>query len=383
MANIIKKIFDFFASIGLSCVLFLFLLLLTYLGTLYQVEHGLYEAQKKYFESFFLIHYAFGAAPIPLPGTYLLLVVFFLNMVCGAIVKARKGWSKLGILIAHGGIIVLLVGSFVTFTFSTNGNMMILENEQSDYFESSHDWEITVSEVGSSQTPLEYVITQEEFGVKGSRTFAFPDVPFELSISNFMKNSMPMGGSGTAGSANKVIDGFYLAEQPPAQNDRPNIAGAYAKLKETSSGSIQEGIIWGGSQSPFIATVSGRKWAVDMHKQRWQLPFTVVLKKFTHEKHPRTNMPKVFRSDITRIENGLDQEIEISMNAPMRHKGYTFFQSSYQPGPNNRMYSVFSVVKNPADKAPLYSCIIITFGMTLHFMQKLFRYLKKENAKLK
>ena len=35
------------------------------------------------------------------------------------------------------------------------------------------------------------------------------------------------------------------------------------------------------------------------------------------------------------------------------------------------MYSVFEVVKNPADKWPEYSLYIVTFGMLVTFLTKL------------
>ncbi len=65
------------------------------------------------------------------------------------------------------------------------------------------------------------------------------------------------------------------------------------------------------------------------------------------------------------------------MNKPLRRDGYVLFQSSWGPsdaGPNDRLFSVFSVVKNPADQWPLIACLITTLGMSIHFGRKLFRY---------
>ena len=49
----LKKLFaslsSFLASFGFAAILLVFLTLLTWLGTLEQVEHGLFETQKKYF----------------------------------------------------------------------------------------------------------------------------------------------------------------------------------------------------------------------------------------------------------------------------------------------------------------------------------------------
>ena len=82
---------------------------------------------------------------------------------------------------------------------------------------------------------------------------------------------------------------------------------------------------------------------------------------------------------MVKIEGDERSDILIRMNEPLRHKGYTFFQASFREDPQTRVLSsTFAVVKNPADQYPLYGCIIITFGMLLHFGAKLLRHLKME-----
>ena len=66
------------------------------------------------------------------------------------------------------------------------------------------------------------------------------------------------------------------------------------------------------------------------------------------------------------------------MNEPLRRKGYTLFQTNWGPQdvPNpQRLYSVFEVVRNPADQWPLWSCLVIAFGLLWHFSSKLIRYI--------
>ena len=93
IVRLAKGVFAFFASYGLSIVLLLLLILLTFLGTLQQVDEGLYQVQQRYFGSLFAIHWVGGAIPVPLPGAYLLLLLGFVNVICGGIVRARKGWE--------------------------------------------------------------------------------------------------------------------------------------------------------------------------------------------------------------------------------------------------------------------------------------------------
>ncbi len=121
-----------------------------------------------------------------------------------------------------------------------------------------------------------------------------------------------------------------------------------------------------------------------LRKKEFALPFTIRLEDFIHEMHPGTRMASNFESVVTKVEDGSERQINIRMNEPLRHEGYTFFQASWGPqnaGPNQALFSVFEVVRNPADQWPLYACYIISFGLSLHFLQKLYRYLQRERRR--
>ena len=133
-----------FSSLGLSVVLLILLGLLTWLGTLEQVELGLYETQKKYFDSFFLVHHA-GPLAVPLPGANLVMCLLFVNLLVGGMVRLRKGWEMTGILIVHGGIAFLLVAGFIKMYHSDDGHVTLFETQRSSYFQSYHRWELSIS----------------------------------------------------------------------------------------------------------------------------------------------------------------------------------------------------------------------------------------------
>lgn len=104
------------------------------------------------------------------------------------------------------------------------------------------------------------------------------------------------------------------------------------------------------------------------------MPFTLKLDEFTADFHPGTLRASKFVSKVSRSENGSQAKVTIQMNEPMRYEGLTFFQASFGPpgaGPNDKMYSVFEIVKNPADQWPKYSLYIVTFGMAVTFITKL------------
>jgi hypothetical protein len=86
---------------------------------------------------------------------------------------------------------------------------------------------------------------------------------------------------------------------------------------------------------------------------------------------------------VTKIEGATAQQVHITMNEPMRHRGFTFYQSSWGPqrgsGP---LWSQFSVVRNPSDQVPLISCLIIAAGLLFHFGRKLMLHVMRESKRV-
>jgi hypothetical protein len=382
--NLLRAVFQFFSSFGLAVVLLLLMLVVVFLGTMYQVDHGLFAAQEKYFNSFFVVHHFFDWLPMTLPGGYLLMSLFMVNIVLGGIVRIRKNKRTVGIIIGHLGVIVMIVGGAVTFHYSDSGNMQLYEGETSDEFESYYDWTIEVGRVGDSN--LLHVIDERQFDDLGPgkrRTFTNPEWPFDVVVSNYAKNAWPVRERG--GEGGMAIDGFRLEPLPLEKEAEMNLPGVYVTAVDKETGATTDGILWGMSLQPLTVEAGGADWAVGLARKRWKVPFQVTLDEFVRELHPGTDMPASFESFITKREAGKpDEKIHIYMNQPLRYHGYTFFQASWGPqnaGPDTRLFSVFAVVRNPADQWPLVACIIVGIGMTLHFGQRLYRYLRKETTR--
>ncbi|MDA1043970.1 MAG: cytochrome c biogenesis protein ResB [Verrucomicrobia bacterium] len=380
LVDIGDRIVRFLASYAFAVVILSFLLVLTFLGTLEQVDHGLYAVQKKYFDSLFLIHQLFGRLPILLPGVYLLMSLLFVNLTVGGIIRVRRSWRHPGTLIMHGGILVLLLGGFVAHHFSTSGNMQLYEGRSSNEFTSYYDWVIELRQRDEQGGTTVYSIgpnTLKHLRPGEERNFHHDALPFDVNVAGYAINSRPRPSGGN--SAFVSVDGFYLQSLPRDPEAEANVAGAYVTLTEKGGGASHEAIVWGFEFAPFVTTIGGTSWSVGMVRQKWELPFTILLDDFTVEMHPNTGIAKVFLSDVTKIEGRSQEKIKITMNEPFRYKGYTLFQSTWGPSnaePGTPLYSGFSVVSNPADHWPLVSCIIVAIGMLIHFLQRLFVHLR-------
>ena len=391
--SLLGKIYDFLSGFHLATATLLLLLVLTWLATLEQIDHGLYPTLNKYFswKSVFFVPELNGKKlPLILPGGYYVSALLLLNMILGGIVRIKKGPKQIGNLISHFGIVFMLLGGGVAHHFSERGNMAVGEGETSDTAEDYFEYVIEVAEVKDGKHEEIHVVRGKYLtdltGGK-SRIFDFEGIPFALEVSGYLKNAQPVSALERApAEGERVTDDYYLAEKPSDVTTERNLAGAYARVIFEDGKKSEPFILAGASFYPFTVRDGDRLFTVDMRKRLWPMPFEVKLDTFKADFHPGTSRPAKFVSDISRLENGQSSEVTIQMNEPMRYEGFTFFQASYGPpgaGPGDRMYSVFEVVKNPADKWPEYSLYVVAFGMLVTFLTKLGGHLGATSRKRK
>lgn len=382
MKKSIQLIVRFLSSYALACIILVLLTLLTYLGTIEQARLGLYLTKQKYFESFFLIHYLPGGLPLPLPGVYLLLIIFSINLILGGLLRLKRRPSHIGLFIIHGGILYLLVAGLVTHEFAYDGQMTLAEGQTSNRFQSYHDWEIALVDVTDPDDPVEYLIPEDQFEhLRGdqSRVFQHPELPFDARLSGFAENAQVVPKGPMFDAPMPVVDGFFVNPIRPEKDNEFNMAAVYVTLLDKEGDGERREILWARSLLPLTLEAGDRTWALWLRRQTWSLPFSIQLTDFQHEYYPGTRRPRNYQSDVVKIENGAEQPVKIRMNEPLRHAGFTFFQASFREEPERgEVYSTFAVVRNPADHWPLYSLYVITAGLIIHFGQRLLRYLKTE-----
>jgi len=382
---VLKSVLDFFSSLGLSCALLILLALLTYLGTIDQVENGLFDAQKKYFESF-IVWNAIG--PFPLPGAYAVMSVLFVNLLLGGLVRIRKSWATAGVIIGHIGILMMLGAGLVKFHWSKEGHVLLYEGQSKSEFQSYYDWELVLFVPTANETLREYPIAPKDVEAstgEHGRVFRDPALPFELQVSHYMRNCRAMR-KGPMFEVNvPVIEGVFLNEMKPEIEAEQNVAGVYVSAR-APDGSHSDVVVQGSTEdeAPQELRIGGNSYGIQLRKQKFPMPFSVRLDKFTKENQPRIDMAKRFSSDVSISEPQGTRGVKISMNEPLRDKGLVLYQASWGPSnakPGERLFSTLAVVDNPSDKWPLISCIVIAAGMLLHFSRKLVRHVRLEGSK--
>ncbi len=376
----LRQAYDFLSGFKLATALLLLLGLLTWFATLEQIDQGLHPTLRKYFSwrSLWLLPEVNGKiVPLPLPGGYWVCALLLVNMILGGIVRIRKGWRQIGNLIAHFGIIFMLVAGGVSHHFTQRGNMAIEEGTVSNTAEDYFEYVVEVAEIIDGEPQNIRVIGGDEIDGLGSthRNFILPDFPFDLQLAGYLRNALPVSANERAPDRSQVIaDGYWLMERPGEVNAELNTAAIYGRVLREDGTVDPPFIVAGASFHPFTVHVDDRVFTVDMRKRLWPMPFKVRLNEFTADFHPGTGRAARFVSEITRIRDDNEVMVTIQMNEPMRYDGLTFFQASYGPpgaGPGDSLYSVFEVVNNPADKWPEYSLYVVTIGMLITFLTKL------------
>ena len=382
----------FFSGFGLAVTCLLLLLILTWLSTLEQPAKGLYEVQKRYYdaEAWYVVPELdwlpkINGKPVslPLPGAYLVSAVLFVNLFLGGILRIRKGWKNIGVIISHFSMISLLIAGFVSHHYSKEGIMAVYQGDTSDFAQSYTEYTIEVAEIVNGEKEKPYVLPVEHLknlGADQSRVFEIPELGIELNVSGWMRNSARVKvDKDDAGKDVIEVDGWALQWLKTNPTEELNLAGCHVDVfVEGDQDKTARLVLHGGDPNACTITVDGKIYGLRLMREIWPMPFQVRLDESIGEYYPGTRKPSTFQSDITRIADGSEQAFRIKMNEPMRYGGYTLYQARWEDS-GDRPMSGFAIVKNPSDQWPKYSLYISILGLTIHFGMKLGGFVGKSS----
>ncbi len=122
--------------------------------------------------------------------------------------------------------------------------------------------------------------------------------------------------------------------------------------------------IWLQKYRPRSVTVDGSAYELVFHSKQVPLGFSIKLNDFEVGRYPGEMRPRSFESDITITDptTGRSQGRVISMNRPVSHGGYTFYQSSFRED-GKRMISFLSVSRDPGRIVVFTGFVALMFGM--------------------
>lgn len=366
------------ASLKLTVVLMALAIVLIFIGTLAQAHLGVWQAVEQYFRSPIAwvdlqIVFSSQSVPawlIPIPGGLTLGGLMLLNLLAAHLVRFSFSPQRLGIIVLHAGLAVLLVGELVTYLCAREGLMSITEGQSATYIEDIRRVELALVDTSAPAQDQVWSIPQrrlQDAHAQGG-TIKLPGTPLELDVVEWMPNAELLERK----TEDSSIMGFgrqfmaqRVAQVAGADGGGSDSPAALVRLHHTGR-TAGTWLVAAGLQEPQSFTLDGHELQLTLRYQRTYQPYRVHLLEFRHDKFVGTEIARNFSSRV-RIEDpaqGTDREVVISMNQPLRYRGDTLYQASYQP--DNRG-TILQVVRNPGWLLPYLACVLVTVGMVYHF----------------
>lgn len=381
MTPLVRQFRDFFVSLKLTVWLLGLSIILIFWATLAQVKLGIWGVQEKFFHTLFVLETIPGTAiPVPVfPGGYFLGGLLLINLVAAHIYRFRLEWKKAGIQLTHLGLILLLVGEFITSLKQVESNMRLEEGGTMHYSESYRINELAILDTTGPE--FDEVVAIPEAVLADGGSIQHPKLPFQIRIRDYhpnaalqMRDQVP----GAAPSPATAGIGPRVAVTPlrlTYKQDERNAPAAHIEFVGPE-GTLGTWLVSPLLSAPQKFDYAGRTWELTLRFKRYYHPFAITLLDFSHDKYPGTDIPKNFSSRIRlKTDDGRgDREVLIYMNNPLRHAGLTFYQASFEKGDT---VSILQVVRNPGWVLPYVSCVMMGLGLLVQFGIHLFGFVRK------
>ena len=444
----LKTILKPLASLRLTVVLLSLAFFLVYAGTWAQVSLSTWEVQNRYFYDWIVripIEVLFKTSTssklkIPgafyFPGGYLLGVAFLVNLIAAHSVRfkmtlkdlylipsiaifsgvyyytrnwegASSSWAlalgsvpflvalvtyhskRTGIILIHIGLILLLIGEFVSSKLKVECHMDIEEGSYAQYSYNAHEVELAI--VDKSDSKVDRVVVVPGANLMPGKVLNDQRLPFPIRIEAYYENSawydagdrpMEPGPRATAGLAAqqraevRKINKYAGTGESASKTDMPGIYATPLKDGKPTGMYVTRLQADGNEEINY----DGKKYAFQLRPKRYYKSYRVYLNKFSFDRYEGTNMDRNYSSDIRLVdpEQREDRSVRIWMNHPLRYKGETFFQASFDAATERA--TVLQVVANPAWRLPYVSCVIGGAGLLIHFGIVLVGFIIKRSA---
>ncbi len=331
------------------------------------MQQGLYAAQERFFASFFFL----ASGWLPFPGAQLVLWVLFVNLICALIdhFRQHREWTYIGSKITHIGLLLYFAAAFFIFHLSQESYVHLMEGGMTNVSTSYNDWELAYWQGVDSNRQ---VTAFDSKNFKPGTKIAFNNPDFTISVDQYYTNSDAFDNGNNLKPEKFIsVDRIVLITPKPLDKEREkNTAGGVFDLG--FDGKSHTLLLFGAEQGPTPVNIDGKDYYFILRHKCYPLPFTLKLDHFKAEFHPGTDIAKNYESLVTISAGSLKRQVRIYMNNPMRYKDYTVYQASYDKDSMGRQYSLLAVVKNSARILPYISCLMVFFGLALHFLIQAF-----------
>lgn len=351
----IKSILAALASAKVIFYSFPWLMVLLIIGTIAQKEMGIFTAQKLYFSSWIV-----WLGLLPMPGAYLTLGFISASLLVKFIGFSPWQKSKTGNILSHFGVLLLMVGGLLTAATQKENFIMLREGQEAASVSDYHARVLTIQKDEDTIASLPFEKLEKNGAID------LPALPFSIEVLESCANCQPVmnqNAEGKKGFAQKVS----LEPKAPEKENEANMSGITFRV--SGADEKDNGIYIAVEEIPMYPEIhkDGATYILKMGRAQHALPFSITLDEFTRDLHPGTEMARGFSSHITLKDGEASWPYTISMNSPLRYKGYTFYQSSFSIRPDGE-FSILSVVQNKGRVFPYIASAVLFAGLLTHLL---------------
>ena len=293
---------------------------------------------------------------------------------------------KAGIVLLHGGIVLMMISELITAKAAVEGRMRISEGSYRNYVFDTRETELAVVD-GSDPASDRVTVVPERMYEHGGK-ISSPELPFDIEIpkDRWFVNADPAEGDAAKDAApNPATAGVGLhtpiRKLKESTSEAIDLPACYATLLEKGSGTpIGTWLLWtyftyegGGGQK---VEVGGKTYEIALRFKRTYKPYEIHLKEFEASFYDGTRTPKDFSAYVRLVdaERGVDRDVRIWMNNPLRYRSDTLYQSSWDGGPAE--LTELQVVTNVGWMVPYVGCMIVAVGLLGQFSMHLLGFLR-------
>ncbi len=311
--------------------------------------------------------------------------------------------KRAGIVVLHGGVILLLCSELITGLLAVEARMTIANGETVNFLDHSRTVELAI--VDGSDPNFDQVVTVPGAMLAKGGAIRSERLPFDIDVVEYMPNSsqpIPMsdvGGPMQAKNKATAGNGKQLLVLPAKEGSGVEMGAedaptAVLELKDKQTGASMGRYVFSLwfyanmslRQLPDVSekiTVGGKTYDVRLRPEREYIrasadrePLALRLDQFNHKTYIGTDTPSDYSSIVQLIDadRKVDRRLTIRMNDPLRYGGRTFYQSGFLPHDNG---TVLQVVKNIGWMVPYVSCMIVAMGLAGHLGAKLIEFIER------
>jgi ResB-like family len=379
MTSNFVQFFKPLASLKLTILCLACAMVLVFVGTLDQVHIGIFEAQNRYFKSFFLYFSPPGSgARIPwFPGGYLVGSVLLINLIAAHAARFKFSWRKSGIWILHSGLILLLLGQLFTSLFQEESQMRLNQGETKNFAESPYFDEVAI--IDRSANDSDQVTAIPTTLLHAGKTIDLSTDGLRLAINSFYPNAALISPNQLPSANYPHLQIGPMAIAVPVEKtykqDERNLPAVSLSLSRNGE-TVGTWNLAAGFPRPLDFQIQGKNYQIVLRPRRYYESFSIRLQEFRHDRYAGTDIAKNFSSKVQLIDPAKHENREalIFMNHPLRYSGLTFYQAGFD---NNDQTTILQVVKNPSWLVPYISCTLLVLGLLVQFGMHLVSFVRR------